>query len=327
MQSAAHRQTKYVAAPPLGGPTPLPLPAPTPDIDQARADLTEYGLCFLTGVLSGAEVDALRERLERQAAAERSLGALAPPGTEGPRQQLSNLVNKGKAFLDLVERPETDALAGYLLGKHFLVSSLTGGLFHGESSYVQPLHRDQGQVPATADFPAICNLFWLLDDFTPERGSTWVVPGSHRWPPECMVKAPPRELAVQIEAPAGSVFAWDGRVWHGAAANPEGHPRRHVSTFFCLPWMRQQENWGVTCLQEVLDEASPKLKARMGLRTYGTLGMVSGTRTDAEAASLGNYDVEFPEYIIGEEGALHPLRRVSRSNPTTHCDKRRTSTD
>ena len=60
-------------------------------------------------------------------------------------------------------------------------------------------------------------------------------------------------------------------------------------------------------------EASPKLKARMGLRTYGTLCMVSGTRTGAEAVSLGNYDVEFPEYIIGEEGALHPLRRVSRS--------------
>ena len=241
------------------------------------------------------------------------MGTLAPPGTEGPRQQFSNLVNKGRVFLDLVERRETDALAGYLLGKHFLVSSLTGGLFHGASSYVQPLHRDQGQVPATADFPAICNLFWLLDDFTPERGSTWVVPGSHRWAPEHMVKAPPRDLAVQIEAPAGSVFAWDGRVWHSAAANPEGHPRRHVSTFYCLPWMRQQENWGVTCLQEVLDEASPKLKARMGLRTYGILGMVSGTRTSVEAASLGNYDVEFPEYVIGEEGALHPLRRVSRS--------------
>ena len=89
------------------------------------------------------------------------------------------------------------------------------------------------------------------------------------------------------EAPEGSVFAWDGRVWHSAAANPEGHPRRQVYTFYYLPWMRQQENWGVTCLQEVLDEASPKLKARMGLRTYGTLGMVSGTRTDAEAASLG----------------------------------------
>lgn len=234
MQSASHRQTKYVAASPLQGPTPLPLPAPAGDIEQARANLTEYGLCFLTGALSGAEVDALREQLERQAAAERSLGVLAPPGTEGPRQQLSNLVNKGKVFLNLAERPETDALAGYLLGKHFLVSSLTGGLFHGASSDVQPLHRDQGQVPATADFPAICNLFWLLDDFTPERG--------------------------------------------------------------------------ITCLQEVLDEASPKLKARMGLRTYGTLGMVSGTRTSVEAASLGNYDVEFPEYVIGEEGALHPMR-------------------
>ena len=41
--------------------------------------------------------------------------------------------------------------------------------------------------------------------------------------------------------------------------------------------------------------------------------MMSGTRTSVEAVSLGKYDVEFPKYIIGEEGALHPLRRVSRS--------------
>ena len=69
----------------------------------------------------------------------------------------------------------------------------------------------------------------------------------------------------------------------------------------------------MTCLQEVLDNASPKLKARLGLRTYGTLGMMSGTRTEAEGVSLGNYDVEIPEYVIGENAALHPVRRVSRS--------------
>ena len=77
--------------------------------------------------------------------------------------------------------------------------------------------------------------------------------------------------------------------------------------------MRQQENWGVSCLQEVLDEASPKLRARLGLRTYGTLGMINGTRTSAEAkATLGNYDVEIPDYLIGEEGALHPVLRSTR---------------
>ena len=78
--------------------------------------------------------------------------------------------------------------------------------------------------------------------------------------------------------------------------------------------MRQQENWGISCLQEVLDQASTKLKRRLGLRTYGTLGMVSGTRVETEEKpSLGNYEVQIPDYLIGEEGALHPLRRSTRS--------------
>lgn len=311
--TAAHRQTRYVAAPPLPEPEPLPIPRPTADVAQAQADLTEYGVCILTDVLTNAETTRLKERLERQAAAERALGALSPVDAGDARQQLSNLVNKGRPFLELVERSEADALAGYLLGKHFLLSSLTASIHHAPTTEPQPLHRDQGQVPATADFPASCNLFWLLDDFTPARGSTHFVPGSHRWPPAHLIKPPSRALTTQIEAPAGSVYAWDGRVWHGAGVNVEGHPRRHVTTFFCLPWTRQQENWGVTCLQEVLDEASPKLKARLGLRTYGTLGMTTGTRTAGERVSLGNYDVQFPEYIIGEDAALHPLQRVSRT--------------
>ena len=88
---------------------------------------------------------------------------------------------------------------------------------------------------------------------------------------------------------------------------------------FCLPWIRQQENWGVSCLQEVLDEASPKLKVRLGLRSYGTLGIVSGTRTRAKKGkSLGSADVVFPEYIIGEDAVLHPLRRVNRASVSTH---------
>ncbi len=313
-QPAAHRQTRYVAAPALDPPVALSLPELTSDVEQAKLDLVEYGLCLLTDVLSATELEALRIKLGRQAAAERALGKLAPPNASATKQLVSNMVNKGSEFLALVERTEVDMLAGHLLGKDFLISSITGGIFHGQTKEPQPLHRDQGQVPATADFPAACNIFWLLDDFTPDRGSTCVVPGSHRWHPEYQVNAPPREMAVQIEAPAGSIFAWDGRLWHGTGVNLEGHTRRQLTTFFCLPWMRQQENWGVSCLQEVIDEASPKLKVRLGLKTYGTLGGVSGTMTEEVKVSLGNYPVTFPEFIIGEEGALHPLQRVSRAS-------------
>lgn len=312
LKPAAHRQTQYRAAALLDPPQVLPLPQLTNDLEQAREDLSTHGLCLYEPGLQADEILAVREALTTQAHAERALGKLAPPGANSHQQLLSNLVNKGRVFLDLVERNTVDELAGFLLGKNFLISSITGGIFHGPTTEPQVLHRDQGQVPATADFPAACNAFWLLDDFTPARGSTWVVPGSHRWPAEYQIEPPPRTVATQITAPAGTLFVFDGRIWHGYGANLEGHPRRHVANFLCLPWMRQQENWGVTCLQEVLDEASPKLKQRLGLRTYGTLGMMSGAATGNERPSLGNYDVEIPEYIIGEGASLHAMQRVKR---------------
>ena len=320
LKPAAHRQSRYQPSPVLDPPQVLPLPGLTRDVDQAKRDLSEFGLCLLDGALSDRSLLDLQEALGDQAEAERQLGERAPAAALAVQQQVSNLVNKGRIFLDLVEREEVEELAGFLLGKDFLISSITGGIFHGPTREPQQLHRDQGQVPATADFPAACNLFWLLDDFKPERGSTWVVPGSHRWPAEYQIDPPPRDVATQISAPAGTLFGFDGRIWHGFGANTAGHPRRHVANFFCLPWMRQQENWGVTCLQEVLDEASPTLKRRLGLRTYGTLGMMSGTRIAEERRSLGNYDVQIPEFIIGEKGRLHPMERVRRAQPGAEQD-------
>jgi len=312
-RSAAHRQTGYIAEPPLDSPESLPLPPLTADLSQAKEDVRVTGVCRLTGVLSSDELEALRAKLDRQAAAERALGELAPEGSQGTKQLVMNMVNKGQVFRDLIVRPEVDAFAGMLLGKDFLLSSITGGSHYGSTSEAQVLHRDQGQVPASIGMPAACQIFWLLDDFTPARGGTWLVPGSHRWPAIHQIKPPDREAAVQVEAPAGSLVVWDARIWHSAGANPEGHPRRHISTFFCLPWMRPQENWGISCLQEVLDEASPTLKVRLGLKTYGTLGQVNGTATGQDNISLGSDPVIFPDYIIGEDASLHPLRRVSRA--------------
>ena len=315
LRPAAHPQTEYHAAPRLDPPRVLDLPPLTEDIEQAKKDLSVYGMCFLADALDAEALQALTTALDQQAAAERELGDLAPAGTMSKKQLLSNMVNKGTLFTDLVERDEVDQLAGFLLGKEFLISSLTAGVFHGPTDQVMALHRDQGHVPATADFPAMCNLFWMLDEFLPEHGSTWVVPGSHRWPAEYQVDAPPRDVACQVSAPAGTLLAFEGRVWHGAGANHTGAARRHVSNFLCLPWIRQQENWGVTCLQSTIDNASLKLRRRLGMRTYGTLGSMNGTATGADRVvaaerNVGTYDVRIPEFIIGEAGALHRVHRV-----------------
>lgn len=313
-KSADHRQTRYPQAPPLDPSVVLEQPPLTKDLEQAKQDLIEYGMCFLGDALSPAEVDLLRTKLDAQAAAERALGELTPASAKTTKQGVSNMPNKGKEFLELVERRSADELGTMLLGKDFLISSITGMVFHGPTDEPQMLHRDQGQVPAAAEFPAVLNMFWLLDDVTPARGSTCVIPGSHRWPAEHQVTPPSRERVSQLTAPAGTLFAFDGRLWHGTGVNREGHPRRNITTLLCLPWMRQQENWGVSCLQEVLDGASDKLKVRLGLKTYGTLGGVNGTATDQVKSGLGNGHVVFPEFIIGENAKLHRLKRVTRED-------------
>ena len=51
----AFRRTDYVAAPLLDPPEVLPLPALTEDMEQAKKDLSEYGLCFLANALNPDE--------------------------------------------------------------------------------------------------------------------------------------------------------------------------------------------------------------------------------------------------------------------------------
>ena len=303
----------------LDYPATLPLPEATADITTAEADLLSHGLCILADALRPSELTELRNKLESQAEAERNLGALAPQGRVGAKQFVPNMVNKGQAFLELVDRPEPTALAGALLGRHFLLSSINGHIYLGSTETAEPLHRDQGQVPAAVALPVVCNLLWALDDFTAEAGSTLVVPGSHRWAPEHQV-VPPEDstLAVPVTVPAGGVLALDGRLWHGGGVNEAGTPRRSIATFFCAPWIRQQENAALSCFQEVVDSASPTLRERLGMRTYGTMGTVGGTGTPVPGATLTSDNFDFPEFIIGEGASLHPLPRVSRQVAVTN---------
>lgn len=304
--------TSYVGPEELAYPETLPLPRATTSIETAKADLRTYGMCVLVDVLSGSEIDELRTKLQSQAEAERALGKLAPKGMVGSKQFIPNMVNKGRVFLDLVDQPATNKLAGYLLGKHFLLSSINGHVFVGLTHEPQALHRDQGQVPASIGIPVVCNLLWALGDFVPEAGSTLVVPGSHRWAPDHQLQPPEASMAVPVTVPAGGVLALDGRIWHGAGVNTNGARRVSVATFFCAPWIRQQENSAVSCFQEIIEEASPNLRARLGMRTYGTMGTIGGTGSEVPGATLTSGEFNFPEYIIGEGGSLHPLTRVSR---------------
>ena len=174
-ESVAPRPSrKYEHGEPMDEPMAMPLPAPTVDIDRAKDDLTEFGMCIVDGGMSPELLERCRERLDRQMADEETilgerLGRRPPPADRG-KGGTSALTNKGAVFIELIEHPVINELCGYVLGRQFLLSSAVGGSYRGPEPTPQPLHRDQGFVPASAPFPAVLNVFFILDDFYAENG-------------------------------------------------------------------------------------------------------------------------------------------------------------
>lgn len=248
------------------------LPSPTNDLDRAGADLDEFGYCVVADVLDADTLQQARTALDDVAAAEVAAGC-AYLEHDGANQRVWNLLNKGQPFLDLLVHPLARQLITGVLGKAHLLSSLTANIA-GPGGLPMALHADQGYVPPPWPRPVVCNIAWMLDDFTNANGATRVVPGSHRFD-----RNPGRDQVdtAPAEGPAGAIMCFEGRLWHGTGANTTaGERRRAILSYHCAPFLRQQENVFRSIAPEVEAALTPELRSLLGYDTYFGLGMVDG---------------------------------------------------
>jgi ectoine hydroxylase-related dioxygenase (phytanoyl-CoA dioxygenase family) len=138
------------------------------------------------------------------------------------------------------------------------------------------LHADQIFVPEPwSAQPQGINVAWCLDDFTAVNGATQVVVGSHRWnrgPTEADLEVP----MVTVEAPAGSVFAFESRVWHRTGANTStNQTRAAVFPFYTRTIYRTQENWFLSLDPSVRRFASETMLTLLAFKSEG-FGLVYG---------------------------------------------------
>ncbi|HEY2049088.1 MAG TPA: phytanoyl-CoA dioxygenase family protein [Caulobacteraceae bacterium] len=264
------------------------LPEATGDLERARSDLDAHGYCVIPGVLSRAEVAALKTRLAEQAEGERARGVAFHDGGAGrPNQRVWMLLNKGRVFRDLMLHPIVETLMGHLLGQDFLVSSFTANIAHpGGEPMV--LHTDQGYVGFWTPKPVVANIAWMLDDFSDANGATRLVPGSHldssatprssSYVPDQPANMPTQEDTIAAEGPAGSILCFDGRIWHGTGANQTDRPRHALLSYHCRPFVRQQENFALGLDPAIRDAERPALLNRLGFATWAGLGRVESPR-------------------------------------------------
>jgi phytanoyl-CoA dioxygenase PhyH len=249
------------------------LPVTTTDILHAASDLRRFGYCMIKDAMTPAFTDLVRKRLADQAEAEREQGiGTFDGGVNSPNQRLWNLLNKGQVFHDLLLNPLVEAVAAPFVGENFVLGAYSANIA-GPGGQPQVLHFDQQIYQPTLPFQAAINFAWLLDDVTEKNGGTRIAPGSHLWPHG---PTDPFSLdgTIAIEAPKGTLVAWDSRTWHGTGANSATTKRHVILALFCRYYLRTNENYFLSLAPDVEAGLSEEVRALLGYRVTGRLGHV-----------------------------------------------------
>lgn len=149
-----------------------------------------------------------------------------------------HVVALGGRFLECLVRyePLMPYLRRFFQG-NFILNSFAGVINCAHSRcYLHRVHRDIRTF--SGNLPLMLNTLVMLDDFTPENGSTYLMPGSHR----SDIK-PSDEVffrsAKQALGKAGSILVFNSNMWHAGGQNKTSWPRRALTPIFCKPFIKQ----------------------------------------------------------------------------------------
>jgi len=207
---------------------------------------------------------AVCKRLSDEADAEgRRMARLV--GTEGTDYSriLYALINKKPLFAEAVMHPVALTLGRYLMGASARLFTTSAFVKKGKAAPTH-LHTDSaGTPPPLYPFGLVCNISWILTDYTKERGTFAMVPGSHRYcrhptpieMPKMMGGPNDDAICVPVEAKPGSLIVFNGNTWHGTFPKENEDFRAHVVTGFCRNYIMPAEKF---------DDVDPSV-----LDTYG----------------------------------------------------------
>ena len=302
----------------------MSLPTWTRDAGTMKRDIDEHGYSLVEHALTSSQLAEARERISEQAEAERKAGVAfmrdGTIGTEhvpGNNQNVNFLANKGQIFREMASRPDILDIVRHVLGEEIRIHNLLAIIVR-IGGQEMGLHTDQWFVPSANPYDEppmrpgsitraspgqpdtlgptlmpciVCNVFWMLDDFTTENGATFIVPGSHK--SGRRPNKDDRADQMQVIGPAGNCFIFDGRLFHGTGPHLSQDPtvERKALTFAYIPPMfKPHENYTLALRPEVYEEASQELLDLMGFKVWfgnGHLGDHAAKRITRDTPIIG----------------------------------------
>lgn len=166
-------------------------------------------------------------------------------------RNLFHLVAKDPVFAEAIMNPVALTLGKYLCGASARLHSNVAFLKKGEAG-VTKIHTDQvGIPPPFPSYGHMCNISWILTDYTEEKGTFFLVPGSHRYGRHPMAPDQPKmmggpnddDIGMPAIAKAGSLLVFNGNMWHGTYPKKDADVRAHVVTALCRNYIEPAEDF------------------------------------------------------------------------------------
>jgi hypothetical protein len=233
-------------------------PATRTDLDAALKDLDEGGMAIMAGAFPDAEIDEARATVMRLAASELEEGCASLSfGT----QRVWGLIHKAPIFRKIATHPQVLALAHHILGPRMMIYSMqahivpTGGGFYP--------HFDQSDHKPMPPFPVVAAVVIMLEAFTAENGATVVALG--RFARSNDETPPAVEEMTPITGGKGTMSAYGGLLWHSTGVNRTATPRVGILIHYCMPWIRQHENYQRVISPSVAQGMTPQMRDLLGI--------------------------------------------------------------
>jgi hypothetical protein len=195
-------------------------------------------------------------------------------------RQLFNLITKDPIYADALMAPAAQVMAKYMMGASYRLYSMVAFLKEGAATPT-PLHNDSTGVPPPIPFYGnVCNISWVLTDYTKESGTLCMQPGSHRlcrmptmaeWP-KFMGGQADDDLFVPVLAKPGSIAVFHGNTWHGTYPKTDAAVRCHLALAACRNYVNPAETF-VDVPETTVHRGGPELARALGRNAWQGYGV------------------------------------------------------
>lgn len=227
-----------------------------------RTELERDGYLVLPGVLGGELLGRILGAVDRISREEQAAGRVAEDGS----LHLLDFLHRDPAFLELLDLPQTLAVAAGLLGWNIYAYHCHLDVHPPTGQGPDPRwlwHQDGGrqnlelETEPTRPRLSVKVAYFLTDVSEPGRGNLTVIPGSHvrntlARPEDSRLVAEEPAGAKPILAGPGTAVVFDRRLWHARGTNTSALTRKALFVGYTYRWVRPRDN----CLRNGLDLAS-----------------------------------------------------------------------